>query len=157
MTRHNILCLSTVSFTIPLLACLGACATFTKAPQGQGLLPTPSAEEIRNSAPGLEPRPFPDGIGDSAAARTVLQAEGPAGIGITIRDVVVAPGKSTQFEAGRATLIDLRSGTGSAQGAEKSTELSFQRPAPFASGSGVSIRNTGAVPLVLRVYLLEGR
>src|SRR5579859_4204009 len=116
MTRHNIVCLRIVPVIIPLMVCLAACASYTKAPQGQGLLPAPSEADIRNSPGGLEPRPFQEGIGDSAAARTVLQAEGPDGIGVTIRDIVVAPGKSMQLEGARAaTLIDLRSGAGSAK------------------------------------------
>jgi hypothetical protein len=49
------------------------------------------------------------------------------------------------------------SGKGSAAAGGKTLDLSSQHPASFPAGAAVALKNSGDSPLVVRLYMLEGK
>ena len=144
--------------TIALLALgLSACEGLKKAPDGRGLLPPPPNGEL-TSVGATPAKPFVERIGEATFARTVFATAGPSGTKIEIRDTVIGPRTEGRFGPVPGPVVfDLRSGIGSARTENKELEFSFQHPVSFPAQAAITLKNTGDVPLVLRVYLLEGK
>jgi hypothetical protein len=51
----------------------------------------------------------------------------------------------------------LRSGVGAARAGDKAVEFSFQQPVSLPAQTTITLENAWHLPLVLRVYLLEGK
>ena len=127
-----------------------------QAQEGHGLLPPAPADQTKSAIP--PPAPFDEPLGNAGFARTVLHTAGPAGIDVTVRDAIVGPHAEAQLAASAGpVLIDLKSGTGSATAGEKTTDLSAQKPTSFPAGAAIALKNTGETPLVVRIYVTEGK
>jgi hypothetical protein len=139
-----------------LLLAVSACQP-PKAQEGHGLLPPAPADQVTSAAPAPA-APFDQSLGKAAFARTVFRSPGPSNTEITVRDAIVAPHADAQLAASAGpVLIDLQAGGGTVDGGGKSVELDSLHPAAFPAGAAVTLKNTGDVPLVVRLYTLEGK
>ena len=140
---------------VPLLLSV-VLACNQKAQEGHGLLPPAPADQTTSATPA--PTPFDQTLGNAAFARTRLHTSGPANIDVTVRDAVVGPRAEAQLEASAGPIIvDLLSGAGSAAAGGKTADLSSQNPASFPAGTALTLKNSGDAPLVVRLYVLEGK
>jgi hypothetical protein len=88
----------------------------------------------------------------------VLHTAGPANIDVTVRDVIVGPHGEAQLpDFGGPLIVDLLSGKGSGVAGGKTLDFSSQQPASFPAGAAVVLKNSGDSPLVVRLYMLEGK
>jgi len=135
---------------------IAACASSSQAPQGGGPL-SPSSGQVTHLDPASGAA-FTQIGSDPIAWRAVFRGDGPSGIKIEIRDLMVGPKAKVQLDplAGPA-VFDRRSGEGTLSFAGQSTALSSVRPTPVPARTALLIENNAATPLVVRVYLLEGR
>jgi len=139
-----------------LLLAVSACQP-QKALEGHGLLPEAPPDQTTSAAPAPQ-APFDQPLGNAAFARTVFQTQGPSNIEITVRDVIVGPHAEGLLAAAPGpVIIDLNSGSGSATAGGKTLELSFEQPASFPAGAAITLKNGGNIPLVARLYTLEGK
>jgi hypothetical protein len=127
-----------------------------KAQEGHGLLPPAPADQTTSA--NSSPAPFDQPLGKAAFARTVLHTAGPANIDVTVRDAIVGPHGEVELpDSGGPVIVDLLSGKGSAAAGGKMLDLSSQQPASFPAGAAVTLKNSGDSPLVVRLYMLEGK
>jgi hypothetical protein len=139
-----------------LFLTLLACAP-DKAREGRGVLSPAPADQV-NSAAAAQAFPFNETLGSAGFARTVFHSTGPANTEITVRDAIVGPHAEAQLPASAGPLlIDLKSGSGSADAGGKTTGLSEQQPASFPANVAITLKNGGGTPLVVRLYVLEGK
>jgi len=142
-------------FAAVLLLVLASCnLQGPLAPQGGGpLAPPPPADDYINPTSA----PFERSDGKAAFARTVAVMPGPGRTTVQIRDVIVGPHGEAQFALLRGPMVvDARSGTGSISAGDRTLKLSRETPASLAAGARPVARNDGDVPLVLRLYVVEG-
>ena len=126
------------------------------APDGRGLLPP--APQGQATSTVASPSPFDQTLGTAAFARTLFHTAGPANLEVTVRDVIIGPHAETQLPAPAGpVVIDTRSGTGTVSAGAKTAELSMQQPASLPAGMAIALKNGGGTPLVLRLYMLEGK
>jgi hypothetical protein len=117
--------------------------------------PPPSAAPFVESAPFLA---FKHIEGQNASVRTAFDGIGPGGTKIQVRDVVVAPDGSVQFDPIKGqVVIDTRSGEGLAKTGGLSTTLDTTKVASMAVNGKIEVQNQGDVPLVMMMYVVEGR
>lgn len=142
-------------FAALLLFALASCNGLPQAPQGGGPLPAPPpADDFINPTAA----PFERSDGKAAFARTVAVMPGPGRTTVQIRDLIVGPHGEAQFAALRGPMVvDARSGTGSVSLGDRTLKLSRENPASIAAGARPVARNDGDTPLVLRLYVVEGR
>lgn len=140
---------------VPLLLSV-VLACNQKAQEGHGLLPPAPADQSVSA--NSSPAPFDQSLGKAAFARTVLHTAGPANIDVTVRDAIVGPHGDAQLpDSAGPVIVDLLSGKGSAAAGGKTLDLSSQQPASFPAGAAVTLNNSGDSPLVVRLYMLEGK
>jgi hypothetical protein len=133
-----------------------ALACNRKAKDGRGLLPPAPAGQATSAV--ASPAPFDQTLGTAAFARTVFRTAGPASLEVTIRDVIIGPHAEAQLPLPAGpVVIDTRSGAGTASAGTKTADLSMQQPASFPAGTPIALKNGEGTPLVLRLYLLEGK
>lgn len=125
------------------------------AQRGTGDLPPPPAgtSEFPTRTSAI---PFERIAGQDAAMRTIFQGPGPDGSGIVIREIIVAPHADIALPPlpGPA-LVDPRSGAGSVKAGERSDELQSAKVVAVAAGVPLALRNSGDVPLVVKLYVVE--
>jgi len=139
-----------------LLLTLSACGP-GKAREGHGLLSPAPADQVNSAAPAPA-SPFNETLGNAGFARTVFHTTGPSNTEITVRDAIVGPHTEAQLPASAGpVLIDLKSGSGSAAAGGKTADLSEQQPASFPANAAITLKNGGDTPLVVRLYVLEGK
>jgi hypothetical protein len=127
-----------------------------KTQEGHGLLPPAPADQTTSA--NSSPAPFDQLLGNAGFARTVLHTTGPANIDVTVRDVIVGPHGEAQLpDSGGPLIVDLLSGKGSGAAVGKTLDLSSQHTASFPAGAAVALKNSGDSPLVVRLYMLEGK
>jgi hypothetical protein len=122
-----------------------------------GPLPPPPS----TAAPFVESAPFVafKRVEDqNASVRTAFEGIGPGGTKIQVRDVVVAPDGSVRFDPIKGqVVIDTRSGEGLARTGDLSTALDTNKVASIAVNGKIEVQNQGDVPLVMLMYVVEGR
>jgi hypothetical protein len=125
--------------------------------ENTGPLPPPPA----TAAPFVESAPFVafKRVEDqNASVRTAFEGTGPGGTKIQVRDIVVAPDGAVQFDPIKGqVVIDTRSGEGRAETGDLSTTLDTTKVASIAVNGKIEVQNQGDVPLVMMMYVLEGR
>jgi len=143
------------SLAVPLVLC-AVLGCNHQAQEGHGLLPPAPADQTKSAI--SPPAPFDQQLGNAGFARTVLHTAGPAGIDVTVRDAIVGPHGEAQLAASAGpVLIDLKSGAGSATAGPKTADLSAQKPTSFPAGETIALKNSGDTPLVVRIYVMEGK
>ena len=157
--KNSLVCCRFAAFPLLLfllLLALSACQP-QKAVEGHGLLPEAPPDQTTSAAPAPQ-APFDQPLGKAAFSRTVFQTQGPSNIEITVRDVIVGPHAEGPLAAAAGpVIIDLNSGSGGATAEGKTLELSSERPVSFPAGAAITLKNSGDVPLVARLYTLEGK
>ena len=117
--------------------------------------PPPSAAPFVESAPFVAFKRIED---QNGSARTAFKGVGPGGVKIELRDVIVAPHASIRFDPIKGqVVIDTRSGEGLAKTGDLSTTLDTANVASIAANGKIEVQNQGAVPLVMMMYVVEGR
>jgi len=87
----------------------------------------------------------------------LLRASGLA-VKIELRDVIVAPHASIRFDPIKGqVVIDTRSGEGLAKMGDLSATLDATKVASIAADGKIEVQNQGDVPLVMMIYIVEGR
>jgi hypothetical protein len=118
------------------------------------LLPEVAADE-KNLSSYQPPKPYA-AAGSSALARTIFQADAPAGYRVEVRDWKVPVGKQTDNAAlPGAAFIEVRAGSGSLQAGDKKQDLPLGAVVSISQDQPFTIANTGPWPLVLRVYVVS--
>jgi hypothetical protein len=121
------------------------------------VLPPPPSGAPEYAAAGIA-TPF-ERIGSQAGSmRTIFRGPGPDGTTVEIREIIVAPHGSVRLDPlpGPA-LIDLRAGEGRALGGSPVVDLTGGASTALAAGLPLELSNSGEVPLVIRIRLVEGR
>jgi hypothetical protein len=117
--------------------------------------PPPSAAPFVESAPVVAFKRIED---QNGSVRISFKGIGPGGAKIEVRDVVVAPDASIRFEPIKGqVVIDTRSGEGLAKTGDLSTTLDTANVASIAANGKIEVQNQGDVPLVMMMYVVEGR
>jgi hypothetical protein len=117
--------------------------------------PPPSAAPLVESAPFVAFKRIED---QNGSARIAFKGIGPGGAKIELRDVIVAPDASIQFDPIKGqVVIDTRSGEGLAKTGGLSTTLDTTKVASIAVNGKIEVQNQGDVPLVMMIYVVEGR
>lgn len=117
--------------------------------------PPPSAAPFAESAPFVAFKRIED---QNGSARVAFKGIGPGGAKIELRDVIVAPDASIQFDPIKGqVVIDTRSGEGLAKTGGLSTTLDTTKVASIAVNGKIEVQNQGDVPLVVMIYVVEGR
>ena len=115
--------------------------------------PPTNAAPLTESAPGAAFQPLENG-----SVRTVFQGVGPGGVKIEVRDVIVGPHASVRFDALKGpVVIDTRSGEGRAKRGDRSAGLDVANVASIAADGPIDVQNQGEIPLVMMIYIVEGR
>jgi hypothetical protein len=127
------------------------------AQENTGPLPPPPA----TAAPFVESAPvaaFKRIEEQNGSVRIAFKGIGPGGAKIEVRDIVVAPDGSIQLDPIKGqVVIDTRSGEGLAKTGDVSTTLDPAKVASIAANGKIELQNQGDVPLVLLMYVVEGR
>ena len=127
------------------------------AQENTGPLPPPPA----TAAPFVESAPvaaFKRIEEQNGSVRIAFKGVGPGGAKIEVRDIVVAPDGSIQLDPIKGqVVIDTRSGEGLAKTGDVSTALDPAKVASLAANGKIELQNQGEVPLVLMMYVVEGR
>jgi hypothetical protein len=125
--------------------------------ENTGPLPPPPA----TAAPFVESAPvaaFKRIEDQNGSVRIAFNGIGPGGAKIEVRDVVIAPDGSITFDPIKGqVVIDTRSGEGLARTGDLSTALDTASVASIAANGKIEVQNQGEVPLVLMMYVVEGR
>jgi hypothetical protein len=125
--------------------------------ENTGPLPPPPP----NAAPFVESAPlatFQRIEDQNGSVRTAIKSSGPGGAKIELRDVIVAPDASVELGPIKGqVVIDTRSGEGLAKTGDLSTMLDTTKVASIAVNGKIEVQNQGEVPLVLMIYVVEGR
>ena len=117
--------------------------------------PPPSAAPFVESAPFVAFKRIED---QNGSVRIAFKGIGPGGAKIEVRDVVVAPDASIRFDPIKGqVVIDTRSGEGLAKTGDLSTKLDTAKVASIAANGIIEVQNQGEVPLVMMMYVVEGR
>jgi len=120
-----------------------------------GPLPPPPTGQLTFA--GTPPaRPFQKEPGN-LFARTIFEADGPQNSRIEVRDLLIPPrGKSQIAALPGPAMFELTSGSATIVLNEKPQELDGTiRSLP--AGTAVSIENTGALPAMVRLYVIRAR
>jgi hypothetical protein len=117
--------------------------------------PPPSAAPFVQSAPFLAFNRIED---QNGSVRIAFKGVGPGGAKIELRDVIVAPDASIRFDPIKGqVVIDTRSGEGLVKTGDLSATLETTKVASIAANGRIEVQNQGDVPLVLMIYVVEGR
>ena len=117
--------------------------------------PPPSAAPFVESAPFVAFKRIED---QNGSVRIAFKGIGPDGAKIELRDVIVAPDASIRFDPIKGqVVIDTRSGEGLAKMGDLSTTLDATKVASIAANGKIEVQNQGDVPLVMMIYVVEGR
>jgi hypothetical protein len=117
--------------------------------------PPPSAAPLVEGAPFV---PFKRIEDQNGSMRIAFKGIGPGGAKIELRDVIVAPDASIRFDPIRGqVVIDTRSGEGLVKAGDLSTTLDTAKVASIAVNGKIELQNQGDVPLVMMIYVVEGR
>jgi hypothetical protein len=117
--------------------------------------PPPNAAPIVESAPFVAFKRIED---QNGSARIAFKGVGPGGAKIELRDVIVAPDAAIQFNQIRGqVVIDTRSGEGLAKTGGLSTTFDTAKVASITVNGKIEVQNQGDVPLVMMIYVVEGR
>jgi hypothetical protein len=117
--------------------------------------PPPTAAPFVESAPVAAFKRIED---QNGSVRIAFNGIGPGGAKIEVRDVVIAPDGSIRFDSIKGqVVIDTRSGEGLAKSGDLSTTLDPANVASIAANGKIELQNQGDVPLVLMMYVVEGR
>jgi hypothetical protein len=117
--------------------------------------PPPSAAPFVESVPVVAFKRIED---QNGSVRIAFKGIGPGGAKIEVRDVIVAPDASIRFDPIKGqVVIDTRSGEGLAKTGDLSTTLDTANVASIAANGKIEVQNQGAVPLVMMMYVVEGR
>jgi hypothetical protein len=117
--------------------------------------PPPSAAPFVESAPISAFKRIED---QNGSVRIAFKGIGPGEAKIEVRDVVVAPDASIRFDPIKGqVVIDTRSGEGLAKTGDLSTTLDAGKVATIAVNGKIEVQNQGEVPLVMMMYVVEGR
>ena len=118
------------------------------------LLPEAAADEKTLSS--YQPAKPYAAAGNGLLARTVFQADAPAGSRIEVRDWKVPVGKQADNTTlPGAAFIEVRSGSGSLQAGNKKQELPLGMIVSISQDQPFNITNTGQELLVLRLYVVS--
>jgi hypothetical protein len=125
--------------------------------ENTGPLPSPPP----NAAPSVESTPFGafKRIEDqNGSVRVAFAGVGPGGARIELRDVIVAPDSSIRLDPIKGqVLIDTRSGEGLAKAGDLSAMLDTTKVASITANGKIEVQNQSDVPLVMMIYVVEGR
>ena len=117
--------------------------------------PPPSAAPFVEGAPVVAFKRIED---QNGSVRIAFKGIGPGGAKIEVRDVIVAPDASIRFDPIKGqVVIDTRSGEGLAKTGDLSTTLDTANVASIAANGKIEVQNQGDVPLVMMMYVVEGR
>jgi hypothetical protein len=117
--------------------------------------PPPNAPSFVESVPIV---PFSRLENQNGSIRTVFQGVGPGGVEIELRDVIVAPHASVRFDSIKGpVVIDTRSGEGRMTMGDRSATLDVANVASMAADGAIEVQNKGETPLVMMIYVVEGR
>jgi hypothetical protein len=117
--------------------------------------PPPSAAPFVQSAPFVAFKRIED---QNGSVRIAFKDTGPGGAKIELRDVIVAPDASIRFDPIKGqVVIDTRSGEGLAKTDDLSAKLDTTKVASIAVNGKIEVQNQGDVPLVMMIYVVEGR
>jgi hypothetical protein len=117
--------------------------------------PPPNAAPFVESAPPATFRRIED---QNGSFRTAFKSSGPGGAKIELRDVIVAPDASILLDPIKGqVVIDTRSGEGVAKTGDLSMTLDTTKVASIAVNGKIQLQNQGDVPLVVMIYVVEGR
>ena len=117
--------------------------------------PPPSAAPFVESAPVVAFKRIED---QNGSVRIAFKGTGPGGAKIEVRDVIVAPDASIRFDPIKGqVVIDTRAGEGLAKTGDLSTTLDTTKVASIAANGKIEVQNQGDVPLVMMMYVVEGR
>jgi len=152
--------LRTVCFCLVFIVTLATGPT-TWAQKGSqentGPLPSPPP----NAAPFVESTSFEafKRIEDqNGSIRVAFTGIGPGGARIEMRDVVVAPDSSIRIDPIKGqVVIDTRSGEGLVKAGDLSAMLDTTKVASITANGKIEVQNQGDVPLVMMIYVVEGR
>jgi hypothetical protein len=149
-------CIRALAIGSLLVLALSACRDRRHATEGKGLLPPPPAGNLVPAGP--QPRTPYEKVGDATFARTIFQTAGPSETAISIRDVVVSPRAEGHLDATSGpSILDLLSGKGSVTAGDKTSDLDLQSPLTVAAQTAITLKNGGDTPLVVRLYITEGK
>jgi hypothetical protein len=125
--------------------------------ENTGPLPSPPP----NAAPSAESTPlgaFKRIEDQNGSVRVAFAGIGPGGARIELRDVVVAPDSSIRLDPVKGqVVIDTRSGEGLVKAGDLSARLDTTKVASIAAKGRLEVQNQGDVPLVMMIYVVEGR
>lgn len=117
--------------------------------------PPPNAAPFVEGAPSV---PFKRIENQNGSVRIAFRGIGPGGAKIELRDVIVAPDASVQFDPVKGqVVIDTRSGEGLAKTGDVSATLDPTKVTSIAVNGKFEVQNQGDVPLVMMMYVVEGR
>jgi hypothetical protein len=117
--------------------------------------PPPNAAPFIAKAPGVE---FKRIGGQKGSSRTAFTGTGPGGVKIELRDVTIAPQASIELDPIKGlVVIDTRSGEGRAKTGDISATLDTTNVASVAANGKIELQNQSDAPLVMTIYIVEGR
>ena len=94
----------------------------------------------------------------NGSVRVAFKGVGPGGAKIELRDVIVARDASIRFDPIKGqVVIDTRSGEGLAKTGNVSATLDATKVTSIAVNGKIEVQNQGDVPLVMMMYVVEGR
>ena len=129
------------------------------------------SEERENTAPLPEPpanaAPFIESVpivtfrrleNQNGSIRTVFRGVGPGGVKIEVNDVIVGPHASVRIDSIKGpVVIDTRSGEGRVKMGDRSVTLDVVNVASMPADGPIEVQKQGDAPLVMMIYVMEGR
>ena len=127
-----------------------------KAVEGRGVLPPPPpASEIKYAGPKSS-HPYAS-VSPGVLTRTIYRTESPD-FNIEIRDVVIGPGKQLPAQSFHGTAVmEVDAGKGAAGLGERKAELHGGLMTLAPSQTRIRLSNTGVGPLLVHLYVIEGK
>jgi hypothetical protein len=117
--------------------------------------PPPSAAPFVESAPFVAFKRIEE---QNGSVRIAFKGIGPGGAKIELRDVIVAPDASIRIDPIKGqVVIDTRSGEGLARTGDFSATLDTTKVTSIIANGKIEVQNQGDVPLVMMIYVVEGR
>jgi len=144
------------SFCTSIALALAICEPSWGA-ENTGPLPPPPPEAAPHTG-AARIVPFERLGAQDGSIRTVFQGPGPGNTNIQIRDVIVGPKAVVRLDPSKGpAVIDTRSGEGSLKVGDRTVRLDIADVVSAAPGLPLELQSTTDAPLVLIIYVVEGR
>lgn len=138
-------------FLVPSLAAISGCGGEQK-PEPTPMLAEAAADE-KNVSASAENNVYAQAQ-PNLLSRTIFQSEGPNGVAIEFRDILILPGKTADhISLPGAAVLDVRAGQGKLTLGDKSMDLAPGAIVSVNSGQEFTIECAGEIPLELRAKL----